>query len=99
MTTSPLCPGDCPSCFYCEADLIARHEHDHFPIPGRHGGEVTVSACMNCHDLKDRIAIKNWRVDLLVEAVRQAGPLGRILLAKLSDRIADFEAAAEERAA
>lgn len=100
MTTSALCPGDCASCFYCEANLAPRHEHDHFPIPGRHGGDITVPACVNCHDLKDRVALKNWRVEVLVEAVAQAGPLGRILLAKLADRIADFEQAiAEERAA
>ena len=99
MSTSPFCPGDCPKCFYCEVDLANRHEHDHFPIPGRHGGEVTVPSCINCHDLKDRTALKNWRVDVLAEAMRQAGPLGRILLAKLSDRIADYEAAREERAA
>lgn len=99
MTTSPLCPNDCPSCFYCETALAHRHEHDHFPIPGRHGGEVTVPTCLNCHDLKDRIALKNWRPDVLVEALAQSGPLGRILLAKLSDLIADFETARQENAA
>lgn len=98
MTTSPLCPGDCPTCFYCEAPLSARHEHDHFPLPKRAGGEATVPTCLNCHDLKDRMLLRDWRVDVLVEAMKQAGPLGRILLAKLSAMHADCEAS-QERAA
>jgi hypothetical protein len=91
MTTSPLCPGECPQCFYCDAPLSPRHEHDHFPIPGRAGGEATVSTCLNCHDLKDRISLGNWRSEVLEPAVRQAGPLGRILLARLSALMADYE--------
>lgn len=34
--------------------LSPRHEHDHMPIPNRHGGETVFAACINCHDLKDR---------------------------------------------
>lgn len=96
MTTSPLCPGDCPTCFYCDVSLSPRHEHDHFPIPARADGTSTVAACLNCHDLKDRVSLKNWRSAVLEPAIREAGPLGRILLARLSTLIADFES---ERAA
>lgn len=28
------------------------------PIPKRHGGEVIYPACVNCHDLKDRAAMR-----------------------------------------
>ena len=94
MTTSPLCPGTCASCFYCDAPLSPRHEHDHYPLPVRAGGQSTVPTCLNCHDLKDRVRLDGWRTDVLEDAMRQAGPLGRILLAKLSALIADFERAA-----
>jgi hypothetical protein len=47
-------------CFYCKAVLSPNHEHDHFPVPDRHGGTLTVPACLNCHDLKDRIPLGDW---------------------------------------
>lgn len=96
MTTSPLCPGDCADCFYCEAPLSPRHEHDHFPIPVRIGGTETVATCLNCHDLKDRVLLKDWSTEVLFEAMRQAGPLGRILLAKVA---AIYQTQLAERAA
>lgn len=34
--------------------LAQRHEHDHAPVPARHGGTQTFCVCVNCHDLKDR---------------------------------------------
>jgi hypothetical protein len=40
-------------CHYCDASVV-RVEEDHFPIPREAGGTRTVSACGNCHDLKDR---------------------------------------------
>lgn len=97
MTSAAFCEQGCPKCFYCDAHLSPRHEHDHYPTPARVGGENTVPTCLNCHDLKDRVYLRNWRTDVLDEAMRQAGPLGRILLAKCSALIADLES--EERAA
>jgi hypothetical protein len=48
-------------CFYCGSDLAGRyHEHDHFPLPWRHGGRTTVPACGDCHDMKDRISFLDW---------------------------------------
>ena len=42
-------------CFYCDAVISPSNtEMDHFPIPQSAGGEVTVPACVTCHDLKDR---------------------------------------------
>lgn len=32
-------------------------EYDHFPVPARHGGKHVVPACINCHDLKDRVRL------------------------------------------
>lgn len=40
--------------------LSSRHEHDHFPVQWAYGGEATVPACINCHDLKDRVNLGNW---------------------------------------
>lgn len=43
------------SCFYCGRTLAKHwHEHDHFPIPARHGGVQTVPVCHECHSQKDR---------------------------------------------
>lgn len=41
-------------CFYCGEPLDGAHQHDHMPIPWRHGGRETVPACESCHSLKDR---------------------------------------------
>lgn len=50
----------CAYCHYCDAPLPRRHEHDHFPIPKAAGGEDTVPACMNCHEMKDRVPFEQW---------------------------------------
>ena len=57
----------CQNCFYCGAHLSSRHEHDHFPIPKRHGGTETVSSCLNCHDLKDRLPFDQWPQGMIEE--------------------------------
>ena len=76
------CEGQQPSCFYCNAVLSPRHEHDHFPIPARHGGETTVPVCINCHDMKDRVPLKDWPVSLVLEGWEGMSPAGRMLAAK-----------------
>ena len=89
MTSS--CGPTCVSCFYCSRRLTGRHEHDHYPIPDRAGGTETVPVCIDCHDLKDRIPLANWPADVLDKAVGEAGPLGRLLIAKLAALIHDAE--------
>lgn len=74
---------DCDVCFYCRAPLSTRHEHDHFPIPFRHGGDQVVACCLNCHDLKDRLPLHAWPIDELYRAIEELPPLGRLLLVKL----------------
>lgn len=92
------CPRDCTrECFYCEAPLSPRHEHDHWPTAKRHGGQSVVATCVNCHDLKDRAKVANWPNAMFVRAFAEAGPLGRILIARCADRMADMDAG--ERAA
>lgn len=49
-------------CYYCDIYSI-RIEYDHFPIPQEAGGTETVPACINCHDLKDRIPLGDWDPD------------------------------------
>lgn len=46
-------------CHYCRMPAAVL-EWDHFPMPRRHGGSATVPACVNCHALKDRIALDAW---------------------------------------
>jgi len=47
------------------------HQHDHFPVPQNLGGEDTVTACVNCHDLKDRIPLNEWSATLYLTGVYQ----------------------------
>ena len=83
-------------CIYCDGVLATRHEHDHFPVPKRSGGEATVCACINCHDIKDRQLLRDWPVSTwpaLMETWRALPTEGRIFLAKaaalLSDQLED----------
>ena len=50
------------TCFYC-GEEATRIEKDHAPVPKRHGGKVTVNACLTCHDMKDRIKLEDWPND------------------------------------
>lgn len=52
-------------CLYCSMPLPKRHEHDHMPVPARHGGKITHCVCMNCHELKDRTRIDHLDADLV----------------------------------
>lgn len=60
----------CMECFYCWTSLDDRHEHDHFPVPKVAGGTSVVSACLDCHDLKDRILFEKWPIQACLEAVQ-----------------------------
>jgi hypothetical protein len=71
------------TCAYCGMGLSSRHEHDHAPIPKRHGGEDIWPVCLNCHDLKDRIPTTDWDVETFTRAVVELNPASRILVAKL----------------
>lgn len=82
--------GEC--CAYCDAALSTRHEHDHFPVPRRHGGEDLVPVCLNCHDLKDRINFSDWDVGEAWAAVSQSPPVVKLLCAKLVQRYFDEKA-------
>ena len=65
---------DCDDCFYCGRFLSPRHEHDHFPVPRRAGGEATVAVCIDCHDLKDRFPLEAWPASLLASTLKGSGP-------------------------
>lgn len=73
MTPTPqgsdLCP-DNATCAYCEHGLSARHEHDHAPIPQEAGGKKAYCVCLNCHDLKDRVPLNKWPLNVYVNALR-----------------------------
>lgn len=94
-----MSPDDCAECFYCRMPLGGFHEHDHAPIPQRHGGIDTVPSCVNCHNLKDRLPLNNWPAELMHRAFAECGPLGRIFLAKAFAIDQDRTARAKERAA
>ena len=87
----------CTACFYCDAALSVRHEHDHMPLPLRHGGEQTVPICINCHDLKDRMPLESWSGDQLVQGFQSMNPMGRLLLAKVYALSLDMTAEREAR--
>lgn len=70
-------------CFYCDAPLPPRHEHDHFPIPKEKGGAATVPACMNCHELKDRTNVDQWPLGALMKSWKALTPPARIFVAKV----------------
>lgn len=61
---------ECRQCFYCDDFLSHRHEHDHFPVPKVAGGNDVVSACLDCHDLKDRYTIVRWPLEATIIAIR-----------------------------
>jgi hypothetical protein len=46
----------CTICAYC-ATIDGPHDHDHAPIPWRHGGREVIPSCVR---LKDRIHITRW---------------------------------------
>lgn len=92
-----MCADLCTlTCFYCDERLDAKHEHDHYPIAKRHGGTDCVPICRACHNLKDRIPLDHWPAEMALQAFMQAGPLGRILIAKVTGMFADAEAVANE---
>lgn len=55
-------------CFYCDQPLARWHEHDHYPIPKRHGGTHVEPVCINCHSLKDRQPLERWPLELFIQA-------------------------------
>ncbi len=91
--------NDCATCFYCDARLSSRHEHDHMPVPARHDGEETVPTCLNCHDLKDRLTLSNWAPEAMFEAWSEMTPTARIYTAKVYAMLLDLRAARAEVAA
>lgn len=76
------CSG-CTQCVFCAVPLSPRHEHDHMPVPAAAGGRDWEPACMNCHDLKDRMPSSDWPIDAFWSAWADAPPLSKILMAKL----------------
>jgi hypothetical protein len=81
----PQCKGD--PCLYCDMPLLSVHEHDHFPIPYRHGGAQTFCVCHNCHDLKDRVPFGKLSLEFGLKALfdlwPKLTPKQRITLAKI----------------
>lgn len=85
------------SCLYCDMPLSPRHEHDHFPIPFRHGGTQVFCVCVNCHDLKDRTNLGDFPALVLrdwFELWPKLTARQRILFAKLVVAGQDFVASA-----
>ena len=88
-------------CFYCDASLKGEaHHHDHFPIPARYGGELTVAACGSCHKMKETARVDQWPADAFAEVIREmqdAGPWTRFAFAKLFTQACHwYERAAEK---
>ena len=93
MTAANVC-SQAEKCVYCEMPLAKRHEHDHFPIPARRGGEETWCVCINCHDLKDRDRFSDHLIEFTVAAqslFRRAAPVERVWLARMFAMALDAE--------
>jgi hypothetical protein len=76
------------TCYYCGALFLhsASAKGDHYPIPFRHGGTVTVPCCAACHDMKDRIPFGEWHHEAYEEIDNQWHLFGRytkLFLAKV----------------
>lgn len=67
-------------CFYCARPLHGPHDHDHAPIPLRHGGRETVPSCKDCHSLKDRVLFWYWSPETMAAAHAGLASEGRNLL-------------------
>ena len=82
---------DREQCFYCDAPLSRSNtENDHFPIPQRHGGTVTVPCCTTCHDMKDRFDLGSWPstcIPILARDFPNISRETRIFIAKATDLI------------
>lgn len=78
--TTSNCTCDAP-CFYCRAEQIGSHDHDHFPLPYRLGGRTTVAACRRCHSLKDRVPLARWAPAALEAAATGMGVKAAFVLA------------------
>jgi hypothetical protein len=81
-------------CYYCGATLLeGSFQRDHFPIPERAGGTLTVPACLPCHDMKDRLRFDQWNPELIAEMMDDWPKLGRasrLMIAKFLAIHADY---------
>lgn len=94
---------DCVSCAYCGDDLTdgRSHEHDHFPLPHRFGGDHVIAACDDCHRMKDRVDFRQWRSDdqwaVLTETMNVTShPATRVFIAKALAEAMDARHHADE---
>jgi hypothetical protein len=86
------------TCGYCSSPLSSRHEHDHFPVPVRHGGEDVIPVCVNCHDLKDRINLDEWDFLAVWRSITEAPVEVKLLYAKVIAAWLDINAEKEAAA-
>lgn len=89
-------------CYYCERSTKGRRtEQDHWPVPARHGGTATVTACIDCHDRKDRYSLGHWDANEAVAAMNglwnKANGDERILISKMYALLCDLSADNERR--
>lgn len=85
------------TCFYCDCTYITSRTSpgDHFPIPKRFGGEMTVPCCRECHSLKDRFSLGEWNAQMAFKVIADFPKLSRetrIFLAKLMCVVMDANA-------
>lgn len=79
-------------CFYCGALVSARNKGDHYPIPARNGGNVTVPCCQSCHDMKDRFLLEDWPIEwieVVISDIPNMQRETRIFLAKIISLFSD----------
>lgn len=79
------------TCVYCGQAIEGKHEHDHAPVPKRHGGEQIMPCCVACHNAKDRLGRAFWDGEVLRSAFEDCGTGGRILIASMIAHWHDYE--------
>jgi hypothetical protein len=83
------------NCFYCDAVYVVSKSApgDHFPVPKRYGGEITVPCCRECHSLKDRTSIGEWNFQMASKVISDFPKLSResrIFFAKMMTLVLDI---------
>jgi len=84
------------TCIYCETVFTTSPSAvgDHFPVPARNGGTVTVPCCSTCHNAKDNLNIADWGPEMMSSVIAdfpKLSPHTRIFLARTLALITDLQ--------
>jgi hypothetical protein len=87
---SKLSGVDSRYCYACEVTVAkGNREWHHFPVPQRCGGQYVVPLCLGCHDMIDRVPLREWSVNMAHRAITESNMNreGKLFLMKLMSRL------------